>query len=232
MYMNIGNVNGIFHTEAITRKANQGAGNGEEKKSMPFRFDVAQISQKGKTMSAVERLMKQKEFIKECKDSLLEQMTNKESGYCSADIAKKVEEYEKQLESIDQEIAKEMAKPADGSDSLGGNKIHRGKRLLTKQELNNKRMAELTQLSGKLEQSEVVDSVKDRLEGEKHVLEAELKIDESERKRERVAEIDDRTEELTKETFAKLDEIIDEANESKEDEMLAEEEREVNEEEN
>ena len=39
-------------------------------------------------------------------------------------------------------------------------------------------------------QSEVMDSVKKRLEGEKNVLEAVLKSGNSERKRKRIAEID------------------------------------------
>ena len=74
MYVNVGKVNGLFHTEAVNRKFNQNAGSKEEKKSMPPRCDFAVISQKGKAMSVVERLMKQKDFIRECKDSLLERM--------------------------------------------------------------------------------------------------------------------------------------------------------------
>lgn len=208
MYVNVGKTSGLFHTEAINRKFNQNTRDGEEKKGVFFRNDVAMISQKGKAMSAVERLMKQKDFIRECKDSLLAQMTDKESGYCSADIAKKIEEYEKQLDSIDEEIAKELAKSTDESDELRENNMYKGKQPLTKQELNNKKLAELTEMSGKLDQSEQIDSVKDRLEGEKNVLEAELKSGDSERKRQRIAEIDERMTELTKETFARVGKLI------------------------
>lgn len=214
MYVNVSRTNGLFHAEAINRKFNQNTGNEEEKKGVLIRSDVAMISQKGKAMSVVERLMKQKDFIRECKDSLLEQMADKESGYCSADIAEKIEDYEKQLDSIDEEIAKELAKSTDESDELRENRVYKGKRPLTKQELDNKRMAELTKMSGKLEQSELVDSVKNRLEGEKNVLEAELKSGDSERKRQRIAEIDERTEELTKETFAGIGKIISEPGEN------------------
>ena len=208
MYVNVGKTGGLFHVEAINCKFNQNTRNGEEKKGVFFRNDVAMISQKGKAMSAVERLMKQKDFIREYKDSLLAQMADKESGYCSADIAKKIEEYEKQLDSIDEEIAKELAKSTDESDELRENNMYKGKQPLTKQELYNKRLAELTEMSAKLDQSEVMDSVKDRLEGEKNVLEAELKSGDSERKRQRIAEIDERAAELTKETFAGVGEIV------------------------
>lgn len=196
MYINAGKVNGLFHMGMINRKFNQNAGNEEEKNGVLFRSDVAVISQKGKAMSAVERLMKQKDFIRECKDSLLEQMADKESGYCSADVAKKIEEYEKQLDSIDKEIAKELAKPIGESDELRENSMYKREQPLTKQELDNKKMAELTEMSAKLDQSEVMDSAKNRLEGEKAVLEAELKSGDSERKRQRIAEIDDRIVEM------------------------------------
>lgn len=228
MHVNVGKATGLFHTEAINRKFNQNAGNGE-KKGVFFRSDIAMISQKGKAMSAVERLMKQKDFIKECKDSLLEQMADKESGYCSADIAKKIEEYEKQIDAIDEEIAKELAKPTDKSDERRENNIYKGKQPLTKQELNNKRLAELTEMSAELDQSERIDSVKNRLEGEKNVLEAELKSGDSERKRQRIAEIDERTVELTKETFAGIGKMI---SESEDKEIAAKEEGNVDEEEN
>lgn len=229
MYVNVAKVNGLAHTEAINRKLARSTGDEEEKKGVFLRRDIAMLSQKGKTMSAVERLMKQKDFIRECKDSLIEQMVDKESGYCSADIAKKIEEYEKQLDSIDEEIAKELAKSTDEPDEPGENNIYKEKQPLTEQELNNKKMAKLTEMSGELDKSERIDSVKNRLEGEKNVLEAELKSGDSERKRQRIAEIDDRIVELTKEAFAGIGKII---SEPEENEILAREESEVEEEEN
>ena len=35
-------------------------------------------------------------------------MTNNETGYCAADITKKIEEYEKQLDSLDEQIAQDF----------------------------------------------------------------------------------------------------------------------------
>lgn len=208
IHMNVGNVNGLFHTEAINRKFNKNTEDGEGKTPVFLRRDIAMISPKGKAMSAVERLMKQKDFIMECKDSLLERMTDEESGYSSPAIMKQIDEYDKQLDSIDKEIAKELAKPVDASDKSEENNLYKKDRSVTKQELDNKKMAELTEMSTGLSKSEQMDSVKNRLEGEKHVLEAELKINDSESKRQRIAEIDERTAELTKETFAGIGEII------------------------
>lgn len=226
MYIHAGAVNGLFHAEAINRKFGQEIGDGEEKKGVLFRCDVAVISQKGKAMSAVECLMKQKDLIRECKDSLLEQMADQESGGCSAEIAKQIEEYEKQLDSIDDEIAKELTKPA--GESLENDSC-KAKQPSTKQDQDHKKMAQLTEMSVKLDQSVRMDSVKTRLDGEKHVLEAELKSEDSQRKRERIAEIDDRTAGLAKETFAGIGKLI---KESEEHERSVEKEEEPGEEDN
>ena len=96
--MFIGKVDNLFNVDVINRKFNRNAANEEEKGFLCN--DTVTISAKGKAMNTIERLMKQKDFIKECKASLLEQMTNNETGYCSADITKKLEEYEKDRKSI------------------------------------------------------------------------------------------------------------------------------------
>ena len=78
MYISAGKVNGLFHIEAVNHKLNQNTG-GREEEGVSLRSDIAMISQNGKAMSAIERLMRQKDFIRECKDSLIEQMLDKES---------------------------------------------------------------------------------------------------------------------------------------------------------
>ena len=135
--MFIGKVNNLFNVDAINRKFNRNTTNEEEKGFL--RNDIATISPKGKAMNTIERLMKQKDFIKECKASLLEQMTNNETGYCTADITKKIEEYEKQLDSLDEQIAKEMAKQTDGMEEDSSNSMYKKNQPLTKQEANNKK---------------------------------------------------------------------------------------------
>lgn len=219
MYRSIEPVNGFFHAETVNRKFSQGAEKGEADKSVFLRRDIAAISPKGKAMGAIERLMKQKDFIRECKDSLLAQMADTESGICRADLTEKIEEYEKQLDSLDKQIAKELAKQPEEAEKPEESNGYKGKRPLSKQELNSQRMAELTELSAKLKQSEVMDSVKNRMEGEKAVLEAELKSGDSERKRQRIAEIDDRTAKLSEETFAEIGETLCKHEEEKEDKV-------------
>lgn len=213
--MFIGKVDNLFNVDVINRKFNRNAANEEEKGFLCN--DTVTISAKGKAMNTIERLMKQKDFIKECKASLLEQMTNNETGYCSADITKKLEEYEKQLDSLDEQIAKEMAKQTDGMEEDSSNSMYKKNQPLTKQEANNKRMADITKMSTELGKSEMINSVKNRLEGEKGVLEAELKSGDSERKRQRIAEIDNRTAELSKETgetLARVNKISNDSEES------------------
>ena len=57
----VSSVNHLFHTEMENRKFNRNTGDGEEEQSMVLRRDISMISQKGKTMGAVERLVKQGE---------------------------------------------------------------------------------------------------------------------------------------------------------------------------
>ena len=213
--MFIGKVNNLFNVDAINRKFNRNTTNEEEKGFL--RNDIATISPKGKAMNTIERLMKQKDFIKECKASLLEQMTNNETGYCAADITKKIEEYEKQLDSLDEQIAKEMAKQTDGMEEESSNSMYKKNQPLTKQEANNKRMADITKMSTEVGKGEMINSVKNRLEGEKGVLEAELKSGDSEIKRQRIEEIDNRTAELSKkagETLARVNKISNDSEET------------------
>ncbi len=237
--MFIGRVNSLFNVDAINCKFNRSTKNDEEKNGF-LRNDIATISPKGKAMNTIERLMKQKDFIKECKDSLLEQMSNNENGYCSADITKKIEEYEKQLDSLDEQIAKEMAKQTDGTEEESSSGIYKKNQSLTKQEVNNKRMADISKMSTELGKSEVINSVKSRLEGEKGVLEAELKSGDSEIKRQRIEEIDNRTEELSKdigETLVRVNEMSKDSEEAsekgvtvkKEDKTNSEDEKKVSE---
>ena len=186
--MFIGKVNNLFNVDAINRKFNRNTTNEEEK-----------------------------DFIKECKASLLEQMTNNETGYCAADITKKIEEYEKQLDSLDEQIAKEMAKQTDGMEEESSNSMYKKNQPLTKQEANNKRMADITKMSTEVGKGEMINSVKNRLEGEKGVLEAELKSGDSEIKRQRIEEIDNRTAELSKkagETLARVNKISNDSEET------------------
>lgn len=213
--MFIGRVNGLFNVDAINCKFNRNTKNDEEE-SVFLRNDIATISPKGKAMNTIERLMKQKDFIIECKDSLLEKMSNDENGYCSADITKKIEEYEKQLDSLDEQIAKEMAKQTDETEKEDSGSIYKKNQSLTKQEVNNKKMADISKMSTELGKSEVINSVENRLEGEKGVLKAELKSGDSEIKRQRIEEIDNRTAELSKdigETLVRVNEISKEGQE-------------------
>ena len=129
-------------------------------------------------------------LFRSCKDSLIEQMIDKESGSCSADVVKKIEEYEKQLDSLDEQIAKELAEQEDGSGEIEEKNTCEGNRPLTEEEVDYRKMAELTEMSVKLSQGKVIDSVRNRLEGEKNVLEAELKSGDSDSKRQRVEEIE------------------------------------------
>ena len=224
-----GKVNSLFHVEAINSKFNRNTAN-EEENNIFLRKDIAVISPKGKSMNTIDRLMKQKDFIKECKSSLTEQMANDETGYCAAGLTKKIEEYEKQLDSLDEQIAKEMAKQAEDLGKEGSNSIYKKNQPMTNQESNNKRMADITKMSTELGKSEVINSAKDRLEGEKGVLEAELKIEDSEMKRQRIEEIDNRTAELSKETgesFARINEISKDSGESSTEEISVKKEDEI-----
>lgn len=168
---NPGVQNQIFNACRINQSAAAKTGKAGSTQAQESRVDLAFISRQGKKGSLIETLMKQKMSITDQKNSLIS--SAKKDGRSMDSIKSQVEAYEKQLKEIDQQIseamAKEMEKQAEKSKKDDGPK--------TEQEVENARLANVLDLSQGLENAEVVDSVKTRVDGEARVLKSEIALD-------------------------------------------------------
>ena len=117
-------------------------------------------------------------------------------------MQEQLEEYEKQLDQINGQIAAEMAKQAENTKEQGsmGQKPEKNQEM-DASAVDGETITELTKLSADLEKTQTADQARVRREGEKRVCEAELKLGSAaaERKLEKI----NQTEQMT-EKFAPL----------------------------
>lgn len=131
--------------------------------------DTISISPQGRKNSMLENLMKQKQQIIEQKNKLV--TTTMERGGTMDSIKTQLENYEEQLNQIDQQTAELMAKEAEKAGEKADDEPK------TEEEIQNERMSDLTRLSGDMEQVETISSVKERIEGEAKVKRSEISQD-------------------------------------------------------
>lgn len=118
MRVNTGQTTNLFHVQAINNSLRRNLSRDEEQAAGGTRKDQAIISSQGKKSGLLASLMNQKELIQMNKDSLIKRELG-EDGSKTGNFSKQLEEYEKQLEELDEQIAREMAKQAQGDDSRG-----------------------------------------------------------------------------------------------------------------
>lgn len=150
------------------------------------RRDRAVISPQGKANGLLANLMNQKELIEMNKTSLLKQALDKEQGIDAPGLKEKLEEYEEQLRSLDEQIVSEMAKQSEEGGVSGTALDTEGQTSIIENdgapgdgenlEDINETMTELTDLSGELKKAQSVGSAYERREGEKRVCAAEIKL--------------------------------------------------------
>ncbi len=146
-------------------------------RSEAVRRDMAVISPQGKSAGLLANLMNQKELIQANKDSLIEMTLDEENTGGSAGLQEQLEEYEKQLDSLDKQIAAEMAKQAEGTENTGKNSLLEQKPLNTEgTESGDDSLARLTEQAADFERVETMQQADVRREGEKRVCEAEIKL--------------------------------------------------------
>ena len=162
-----------------------------------MRGDIALISPQGKASSLLANLMNQKELVQSSKESLITRILDEEDGGSPAGLQEQLEEYEKQLDKINEQIAAEMAKQAEGTKEQGGTgqkpEQNQG---MDVSAVDGETITELTKLSADLEKTQTVDQARVRREGEKRVCEAEMKLgsDAAERKLKKINQTEEMTE--------------------------------------
>lgn len=214
----IGGSNSLFNSAVINQKINRTNNIEEDRQGTAALLndqDSVFISRQGRRNNVISQLMDQRQFIQECKDA--EMQRGLESGYMNHE---KLDEYDKQLEMLDQKITEALSEEAVQREEDQGTDRY-GKKIMTEEEYEKSKVMDMMDLSAGMEQSEAILSVKERLDGEAGVLKAEIKLDKergysSERKIERLAEIEAKSSSLLEQAGEKTADINDKVSEAKE----------------
>lgn len=182
-------------------------------------FDSLSISATGKgiskSSSILESLAKQKQNILENKNNLINSTT--ENGKSLESIKDLLEAYNDQLKAIDEQIAQTTIE--EQKKSLGADKKEikiQSQNPKTKEEIVGDNLSKIVSIAANISQTEVVSSVKDKLEGELNVLNTEIKLDKavtgeaSSGKLEKVSELKTQINDLNDEVGQKLNETLQE----------------------
>lgn len=214
----IGGSNSLFNSAVINQKINRTNNIEEDRQGTAALLndqDSVFISRQGRRNNVISQLMDQRQFIQECKDA--EMQRGLESGYMNHE---KLDEYDKQLEMLDQKITEALSEEAVQREEDQDTDRY-GKKIMTEEEYEKSKVMDMMDLSAGMEQSEAILSVKERLDGEAGVLKAEIKLDKergysSERKIKRLAEIEAKSSSLLEQAGEKTADINDKVSEAKE----------------
>lgn len=208
--MYIGNLNGknmahhIYNINHTAAKKNQTL-NGTKKKDGEQK-DMVTLSPAGKKQSMLEQLMKQKDFLQEKKQSLLDS-----ADKCgSSSMNEQLKELDKQVEALDNQISKIQTEQTDESDSKDKpGKIYEKPK--TKEEAQTEQLNQITQLSNSGDQTKIISSVKEHIEGRTRVLKSEIKSGYGaiKKKMEEVSNLETKSQELSSRLADSLDETMD-----------------------
>ena len=150
-------------------------GNGQPQGNV-MRSDTAALSPQGKAASRLANLMSQKELIQMNKDSLLKRALDDESGAGSAGMKEQLEEYEEQLDVLNEQIASEMAKQAEETekDNEKDTAYQKPQNTPPADSLEDS-IDRITELSADLDMAKISNQANVRREGEEYVCKAEIK---------------------------------------------------------
>ncbi len=199
-----GNQNTGLNISAINRSAAYKLEAAGSRKEQEKRTDVAAISPAGKNQSMIGQLMKQKEFLQDRKQSLLDSAAEKGTE----GINEQLKEYEKQMKELDEQITRLQTEQADDIGSEDDNTGRIYEKPKTKEEDQMDQLNNIAELSANSSQAEVIASVQDRLDGRASVLKAEIKTGNGniEKKTKEAAELESRSSQLTSQIAEKLHE--------------------------
>ncbi len=192
----IGANSSLLNTAAINQKVSRGNPDNTAQAGPLIQLgnrDSLFISGQGKKESIIQQLMNQKQLIQESKNA--EMKRGLEGGYVNQD---KIDEYDEQLEMIDKQIAEATAKQAE-EEGEEGTRVPGRDQEMTRKEYEQRKMADIMNLSSGITQAEIISSTKAKLDGEARVLKAEIKSDggnASESKLDRLAEIEAKSSDL------------------------------------
>lgn len=163
MRINLGQTTDLFRTQAINNSLRRNISREEQKAGV--RTDQTILSPQGKSSGLLASLMNQKELIQMNKESLIKRELG-EDGIKTGNFSKQLEEYEKQLEELDEQIAREMAKQAQGEKEEGT--IYKDPRDADFEKTPEERIMELsTEDSAAMEKAQTLEDARETREREK-----------------------------------------------------------------
>lgn len=183
--------------------------------------DMLSISAYGKTNRALDGLLKLKQQIEDRKNEFISNAL--EEGKSGDTIQSQLDAFDEQLKSIDKQIAQmrtqQMQQKEDKEKNEKSSIYQKPK---TKQEIQNERLADITNLSTGLDKAKVISSVKTSVDGNIGVLEAEIELakirgaDEKqiEKMEAKLSDMQDQSNQLTADIHEKLTETLDKIEES------------------
>ena len=159
--------------------------------------------------------MKQKMEITDRKNSLI--ASTIEKGASMETIKTQLEAYDEQLENIDVQITQAMARELEKKED----KENADDTPKTKEELENERMTDIVTLSGDVQNVDMLDSVKTKVDRRITILESEISLDtgrliDSDFKKEELSELKKKSALLASDIGSRMAEIAEEIEEDKE----------------
>lgn len=217
-FLNVGRINQGLNQNNFTIKSNE----------QQEHQDTVFISPLGKTSSFIDSLMKQKQNITERKKELIG--TTLEKGRNMDSIKPQLECFDEQLKNIDEQISQIMVEQS--KQQLESQKEIAYKKPKTEEEIQTERLNSVVSLSSSLSQTQVVSSVKSKVDGESSVLEIEIKIDGSRggasaSKKERLADLQKQSAKLTTQINEDLIEVSEEIKNSNDNQLVKPEDSET-----
>ncbi|HJD46457.1 MAG TPA: hypothetical protein H9909_06395 [Candidatus Mediterraneibacter norfolkensis] len=212
----IGANNGIFNAAAINQKVSRLNNDNTAQADLAIQQsnrDSVFISGQGKKQSIIQQLMDQKQLIQESRDA--EMKRGLEGGYVNQD---KIDEYDKQLEMLDKQIAEATAKQFEEDGEEKDSALAADNKVMTEEEYEQRKMMDIMDLSSGVDQAEIVSSAKAKMDGEARVLKAEIKSDGGnalDSKMERIKEIEARSSDLLEQVGDKIADINENVTQSK-----------------
>lgn len=154
-------------------KAN--AGNPWMQKGIPglasHRRDQATISDRGRTLNAIQELNKQKTTLKDNRRALIADTL--EQGKSLDEIEGQLDSYDEQLQTLEQQISDLTARLSEPETTEKKEK----KSPETEEEAQKQQMGDLAELSAGWDRVGELDSLRTRLDGDCAVLESEIELD-------------------------------------------------------
>lgn len=202
----------IFNAYRVNQSVARYSKNDAQQNTM-FQRDSVQISPQGKAANMLESLMKQKTFLTDRKNELMASAAEK--GTPMDTIQAQLDAYDEQIKTLDQQMAELMAQQMEKeTEKQTESKKEEPK---TEQEIQNQRLANITDLSVQADRVEVTNSIKTKLDGRVGVLESELELDKQHgaseemiaRKESEIAELKQKSNDLTQDIGEKMMDITE-----------------------